>query len=88
MEVQCTVNEGYESEEVESLAGSDIVDPEVLRDMLSRMDEGGDDARAAARCFFQCMPDNKCIDNSKLIICQCRWQTARSIKPVQNLSFE
>ncbi len=45
----CAVNEDYESEELESLAGSDIVDPQVLREMLSRMGEDGEDSRAAAR---------------------------------------
>lgn len=47
--MQCTVNDSYESDELESLAGSEIVDPEVLRDMLAHMEEGGEDARAAAR---------------------------------------
>ena len=47
--MKCIVNEGSDSEELESLAGSEIVDPQVLRDMLSHMDEGGEDAKAAAR---------------------------------------
>ena len=49
VQVQCRVNDDYDSEDLESLAGSEIVDPQVLRDMLSHMDEGGEDARAAAR---------------------------------------
>lgn len=33
----------------DSIAGSDIIDPKVLEEMLSRMDDDGEDARVAAR---------------------------------------
>ena len=41
-----------EDSDMDSLAGSDIVDPDVLRDMLTRMDDDGEDSRAAARYFY------------------------------------
>ena len=50
--VKLTVNQdaaGPCDDDLDSEAGSEVLDPALLEEMLARMEDDGDDARAAAR---------------------------------------
>lgn len=50
MNLECIVNKlAHNDSDSDSLGGSEIADPEVLREMLLNMDHDGSDAKAAAR---------------------------------------